>query len=157
MPRLSCYFIRAALLYLLIGALLGGLILSAKGMPVSLGWAWQLLPAHVQLMTGGWMIQLALGVAAWILPRRDATAERGRAGAAWLCFVLLNLGVGGAAILLTLRSVLQAAWLDALLILAGLAQALALAAFAWYAWPRLAPTRPPAEAATLARRTVRRS
>lgn len=142
MPRLSCYFIRAALLYLAVGVLLGALILSAKGMPTTLGWSWQLLAAHIQLVIGGWLIQLALGVAYWMLPRRGDAVERGRAGAAWLCFAALNLGVSGAAILLTLRPLIQAAWLDWLLILAALSQTLALAAFAWHAWPRVAPTRP---------------
>ncbi len=139
MPRLSCYFIRAALIYLALGALLGGLILSAKGAPSTLGWAWQFLPAHIQLVIGGWLIQLSLGVAYWILPRRDGTGDRGRPAAAWLCFAALNVGVAGAAILLALRAVLQAAWLDALLGLAALGQVLALAAFAWHAWPRVAP------------------
>lgn len=148
MPRLSCYFIRAALIYLSVGALLGGLILSAKGLPTTLGWSWQLLSAHIQLMVGGWLIQLALGVAYWILPRRDGAGDRGRPGAAWLCFASLNTGIIGAAILLTLRSFLDTAWLDGLLALAALAQVLALAAFAWHVWPRVAPTFAPARAST---------
>ncbi|HEY0606322.1 MAG TPA: hypothetical protein VGD58_25590 [Herpetosiphonaceae bacterium] len=148
MPRLSTAFIRAALIHLIVGVLLGGLILSAKGMPSSLGWSWLLLPAHIQLMLGGWMIQLALGVACWILPRRDGTGDRGRPGAAWLCFALLNTGIVGAALLLTLRSWFDGAWLDGLLVLAVLAQLLALAAFAWHAWPRVAPTFAPARTAT---------
>lgn len=147
MPRLSCYFIRAALIYLAVGALLGGLILSAKGMPMSLGWAWQFLAAHIQLMVGGWMIQLTLGVAYWILPRRDGSGDRGRPGAAWLSFGLLNIGVSSAAILLTLRPFVGAAWLDGLLVLAALARVLALAAFAWHVWPRVAPIVPSAPAA----------
>ncbi|HEY0738686.1 MAG TPA: hypothetical protein VGD69_27455 [Herpetosiphonaceae bacterium] len=147
MPRLSTAFIRAALIHLIVGVLLGGLILSAKGMPGSLGWTWLLLPAHIQLMLGGWMIQLALGVAYWILPRRDSAGDRGRAVAAWLCFALLNAGTVGAALLLTLRSWSNTAWLDSLLVLAVVAQLLALAAFAWHAWPRVAPAFAPARAA----------
>lgn len=146
MPRLSSTFIRAALLHLIVGVLLGGLILSAKGLPNSLGWTWLLLPAHIQLMLGGWMIQLALGVAYWILPRRDGAGDRGRPVAAWLCFALLNTGVTGAALLLTLRAWFDSAWLDGLLVLAVLAQLLALAAFAWHAWPRVAPTFAPVRA-----------
>ena len=53
MPRLSCWFIRMALLYLAIGVVLGGLILSAKGFPLALGWTWSLLSAHIQLLIGG--------------------------------------------------------------------------------------------------------
>lgn len=147
MPQLSTSFIRAALIHLVVGVLFGGLILSAKGLPISLGWSWLLLAAHVQLMLGGWMIQLALGVAYWILPRRDGSGDRGRPAGAWLCFALLNAGVIGAALLLTLRTWFDSAWLDGLLVLAVLAQLLALAAFAWHAWPRVAPTFAPPRAA----------
>ena len=53
MPRLSCWFIRAALLHLAIGVVFGGLILSAKGFPTAIGWAWLLLPARLLLVSGG--------------------------------------------------------------------------------------------------------
>lgn len=141
MPRLSRWMIKAALLDLALGVPLGGLILSAKGQPVALGWAWQLLSAHIQLLIGGWLIQLALGMAYWILPRLDGD-RRGRAGTAWASFVLLNIGVTGAALLLASRSWSSAAWLDPLLVLAGLLQLSALGAFAYHAWPRLQLVRP---------------
>ena len=139
MPRLSCWFLRAALLHLAVGAVLGGLILSAKGMPVFLGWAWQLLAAHIQLMLGGWLIQLALGMAYWMLPRLNSAGARGRPTAAWLSFGALNGGVISAALALALRPFVGAAWLDGVLIVAGLMQLLALMAFVWHAWPRLQP------------------
>lgn len=143
MPRLSQWMIRAALLHLALGVALGGLILSAKGQPALIGWAWRLLPAHMQLLLGGWLVQLALGMAYWILPRLDHD-RRGRVAAAWLSGAALNLGVGGAALLLLLRPWWHGAAPDALLALAGLLQLLALAAFAYHAWPRLRPlTRPP--------------
>lgn len=142
MPRLSCWMIRAALLDLALGVLLGGLILSAKGQPVALGWAWQLLSAHIQLLIGGWLIQLALGMAYWILPRLDG-GIRGRSAAAWISFGLLNVGVLGAALLLAIRPWANAAWLDVLLALAGLLQLGALGAFAYHAWPRIQPHTPP--------------
>jgi hypothetical protein len=134
--------IKAALLHLALGALLGGLILGAKGLPQTMGWAWLLLSAHIQLLIGGWLIQLALGMAYWILPRLDH-GERGRAAAAWISFVTLNAGVIGAALLLALRPWQNAAWLDALLALAGLLQIVALGAFVLHAWPRLRPIASP--------------
>ncbi len=75
MPRLSCWFIKAALLHLAIGVVMGGLILSAKGVPATFGWAWVLLSAHIQLLVGGWLVQLALGMAYWMLPRREAAGQ----------------------------------------------------------------------------------
>ena len=53
MPRLSCWFIRMALLYLAIGVVLGGLILEREGLSLALGWTWSLLSAHIQLLIGG--------------------------------------------------------------------------------------------------------
>jgi hypothetical protein len=139
MPRQSCWFIRASLLHLSVGVVLGGLILSAKGFPAALGWAWLLLPAHIQVLVGGWLIQLTLGMAYWILPRLDGVGERGSPGWAWTSFGALNGGVGGAALLLIARTFRQAAWLDALLIVAAGLQLLALLTFARHAWPRIQP------------------
>ena len=46
MPRLSVWFIRSALLYLLLGFTLGGLMLWNKGLPIH-PVLWRLLPAHM--------------------------------------------------------------------------------------------------------------
>ncbi len=82
MPRLSCWFIRGALAHLGVGGLFGGLLMSAKGMPGILDWIWLLLPAHIQLLMVGWLLQLTLGVAYWVFPRLDGSGTRGRNGAA---------------------------------------------------------------------------
>src|SRR5690349_12237006 len=116
MPRLSCWFVRAALLHLALGASFGALILSAKGFPGTLAWAWLLLPAHIQLLVGGWMIQLSFGVAYWILPRLSGANERGKPVWAVISFVALNAGVAGAAMLLVLRALSRSRLVDALLI-----------------------------------------
>lgn len=139
MPRLSCWMIKASLAHLAVGVLLGGLMLSAEGLPASLGWAWLFLPAHIQLVVGGWLIQLALGMAYWILPRLSAAGERGRPGAAWFSFGALNGGVSGAALILVIRPFMSAPWLNVALIVAALCQLGALVAFAWHAWPRVQP------------------
>jgi hypothetical protein len=89
-PRVSAWAVRAALLWLGVGALLGGIIL-ARG-PLGLVGVAAWIPAHGEMMLVGWMMQLAFGVAHWILPR---TGPKGR-GAEWpvaLAIVLLNLGV----------------------------------------------------------------
>ena len=91
MPRLTRWCVRAALLYLLFGFTLGGLLLSAKGDAVDLRvWLW--LPAHVDALIVGWMIQLAMAMAFWILPGR-LVISRGRVVLAWAAFGLLNTGL----------------------------------------------------------------
>lgn len=91
MPRLSVLMIRAALLYLGVGFLFGGLLLFNKGIPFE-GGIWRLLPVHVELLLFGWMLQLIMGVAFWIAPRFSTAPRYGRVILAKLAFVLLNLG-----------------------------------------------------------------
>ena len=90
MPRLSQWYIRAALIYLLLGFTIGALLLAHKGVPIHPAlWGW--LPVHVELLLTGWILQLVLGVAFWITPRLRST--RGNVKAAYLAFFLLNLGI----------------------------------------------------------------
>lgn len=92
MPRLSVWFIRASLIYLLTGFLLGALLLANNGIEF-MPYAWALLPAHVEFLLAGWVMQLALGTAYWILPRHTRGLARGSAELGWLSFSLFNLGV----------------------------------------------------------------
>lgn len=92
MPRLSVWMIRAALLYLGLGFTFGALILFNKGLPYDpLVWRW--LPVHIEFLLIGWMVQLALGVAFWILPRHTQGPKRGNERWFWLAAGLFNLGV----------------------------------------------------------------
>jgi hypothetical protein len=92
MPRLSVWMIRAALLYLGIGFLFGGLLLINKGLPFA-PLIWRLLPVHVELLLFGWMMQLAMGVAFWIAPRFSSEPRYGRVRLAVFAAVLLNTGI----------------------------------------------------------------
>src|SRR5262245_8089379 len=92
MPRLSQLMIRTALVWLAVGYTIGGLLLLNKGIPL-LPWLWTLRFTHVHLLLVGWMVQVALGVAFWILPRLDTGGSRGNERLAWLCYGALNLGV----------------------------------------------------------------
>lgn len=132
MPRLSVWMVRSALLHLLLGFTLGALLLAQRGVPLHPAIP-RLRPAHAELLLAGWTIQLAMGVAFWILPRFRQGPERGDERPAWAAWALLNLGVLGAAA--------GAALLDsALAVTLGRgAEALAAAAFARHAWPRVKP------------------
>lgn len=92
MPRVSVWLVRSSLACLVLGFTVGGAMLAGKGL------AWHPfgpggVPAHVELVVVGWMVQLAMGVALWILPRFGVAApERGlRLG--WLAWGLLNSGI----------------------------------------------------------------
>jgi hypothetical protein len=129
MPPASIWLIRASLVHLLSGAVLGTLYLSFKaiGIPV---FVVSHRPVHVEQMLVGWLVQLVIGVAYWILPRaanHDATAH---AKLMWVVFALLNGGLLVAALAGDPR-------LPRELVAAGrVAEAAAVALFALHAWNR---------------------
>ena len=92
MPRLTVWMVRAALLQLGIGVTLGMLLLWNKGSILDPD-VWLLLSTHLEIMVFGWLMQLALGIAFWILPRFTAEPRYGNLRLAWIGFVLLNLGI----------------------------------------------------------------
>lgn len=130
MPTLACWFIRASLGYLTLGFTAGALILAAKGAAVGAG-AWRLLPAHTELLLVGWTVQLAMGVAFWILPRFEGGRSRGTEALAWSAFVLLNAGVLAAAVGPVLGGP------PSVLFWARVAEGAAAVAFAAHAWRRV--------------------
>ena len=76
MPRLTRLYVRAALVYLILGFSLGALLLANKGLPLHPAlWAW--LPAHIEFLLMGWIVQFALGIAFWIVPRFWRPPRRG--------------------------------------------------------------------------------
>jgi hypothetical protein len=132
MPRLSQLFIRTAFVYLLLGFTFGALMLANKGVPLHPAF-WRLLPAHIEFLLLGWTLQLALGVAFWILPRFWDGPPRGNEAGARLAFVLLNLGVW----LVALGALLAAP--AAVAFLGRTAELAAVVAFGFHVWPRIIP------------------
>lgn len=92
MPRLSAWFIRASLVYLLAGFSLGAVMLANNGHPF-LADTWWLLSAHIEFLIAGWIVQLALGTAYWILPRLVKGPPRGSPKLGWSAFWLFNIGI----------------------------------------------------------------
>lgn len=136
MPKLTCWCVRAAMFYLLLGFILGGLLLSAKGGAVDLRvWLW--LPAHIDALIVGWMIQLAMAMTVWILPGRLVISRR-RVAFAWAAFGLLNMGL-----LITLGPSLLRYWFPQVdefgnaFVLGLVVQVSALVLFAAYVWQRV--------------------
>jgi hypothetical protein len=135
MPRLSCWFIRASLIYLVIGFTMGALLLFHKGVPVH-PLLWQMLLPHIEFLLLGWTLQLAMGVAFSILPRYLHGPGRGNEALAWLAFGLINAGVilAGVGWMMGTPSLVP--------FLGRLAEAGAALAFVMHAWPRVKPLLP---------------
>jgi hypothetical protein len=92
MPRVSTWFVRSSLVCLALGFTLGALMLAAKGVGRTALIPW-LLPVHIELLLVGWMLQLAMGVAQWILPRFGVQGVARGVAPAWMAFAMLNGGV----------------------------------------------------------------
>ena len=91
MPRLSVWSLRLSLLYLISGFSLGALMLANKGEPFA-AWAWSLLPVHIEVLVFGFVIQFAMGMGYWILPRYPG-GSRGTEWVVWASIGLLNAGL----------------------------------------------------------------
>ncbi|MGM0587624.1 MAG: hypothetical protein ACQETE_04345 [Bacteroidota bacterium] len=98
MPTVSIWMIRAALSWMLVGGSIGLAIMLAR--VLSLEWAYPFLyqPPHGAIMMLGWVIQLAMGVGYWMLPRYitpQGDHLRGSSQGMWICAGLLNASVLG--------------------------------------------------------------
>jgi hypothetical protein len=105
MPKTTRLFTKASVLYLCLGSLLGALLLFHRWLPLG-SWVPALKASHVSFLLQGWLTQLILGVAWWLLPplhiglRPDAPlpvrrgqTQRGSEPLFWATFVLLNAGI----------------------------------------------------------------
>lgn len=131
MPTLSVWAVRLALLHVVVGTGLGGLLLVSKAVALP-PWLWALRAAHVEMLLIGFVVQLVVGVGFWILPRAPARAS-GRPVAR--AVVLLNVGV---------VLVAGAAFVPFGSELAGIGrvcEAIAVVVFAGHVWPRVRSVR----------------
>src|SRR5690606_14282476 len=92
MPRLTRYFIRAALVYLVLGLLVGVLLVAGSVIPVPPQVA-TLFPVYLHLLVVGWITQLIAGVAYWMFPKYSKESPRGNERLSWGVFILLNVGL----------------------------------------------------------------
>ncbi len=92
MPTPSRWMIKASLIYMLVGFSIGALILVSKAYPAFAG-MWSLLSIHIEISIFGWIIQLTMGTAYWILPRYLVRPSRGNLMLALVMVALLNLGI----------------------------------------------------------------
>jgi len=91
MARISVWFVRASLVHFVVGATAGAWRLAGTNGALPLP-PLPLHPLHVEGMLLGWVCQLALGVALWILPfSRNVSADR----RLWIAWAALNSGVAG--------------------------------------------------------------
>ncbi len=126
MPRLTRWFVRAGLVYL-VGALVLWTVVALRPGEVPAG----LRPTILHFFMVGWITQLIFGVAFWMFPRASARRVRGDERLGWAALLLLNLG-------LLLRAIAEPAGVTGLLLpLSALLQWAAGAAWVALIWPRV--------------------
>lgn len=128
MTRISVWYVRAALLHFALGTTAGAWALAVKSslwpsfpLPVR--------PLHVEVVLLGWLCQLGIGVALWILPFSGGVSEDWRF---WVAWGLLNGGI---------MLVVLGHWaLVSKGVLVGrVCEGLAGGLLVWGLWPRLRP------------------
>ena len=105
MPVTSRLFVKASIIYLCLGAILGALMFINRWIPLG-AWVSYIRVSHVEMLIVGWLTQLILGVAWWLfpplkiglradapLPIRRGQTQRGSEPLFWVTFGLLNAGV----------------------------------------------------------------
>ncbi len=135
--------VRAALCWLVAGAVVGGLMLLDGTLPGPLV-AW-FAPSHAHMLFVGWFLQFVIGVAYWLLPRKRTPAQPlgydDRLG--MLAMLALNAGlllrIGAEPIQ---RMGLGSALTQFALGGSALLQVTAIFIFATQLWPRVGPRVP---------------
>ena len=105
MPLTSRASVKASIIYLALGALLGAILLVNRWIPLGSAVA-ALRASHVQFLVVGWLTQFIIGVAWWLfpplaiglrdnapLPVRRGQSQRGSETLFWTALACLNAGV----------------------------------------------------------------
>ncbi len=92
MPSQSIWMIRSSLLYLMFSVSIGTAILLQKVITLH-PFIWAMLPAHYEMAIWGWIVQLAMGTAYWMFPRKLEEPKRGPEWAGWSVFIFFNFGL----------------------------------------------------------------
>lgn len=136
MPVLTRWYVKTAILYLVVALLLGAVIAGNGLVPLP---AFLVLaaPAQIHLFVVGWLTQLIFGIAYWMFPKASAERPRGSDTLAVLTYGCLNAGLLARVVGEPWQAVAPGAVAGGLLIASGVLQWLAGAAFAVLAWPRV--------------------
>jgi hypothetical protein len=144
MPPIARTFVKASFIYFVAAFLLGALMMLDRWLSIS-RWLRVVYVSQLHLLMVGWLTQLAVGVAYWILPRflkEQDPRPRGSDKLAWGVLVCLNTG-------LLLRFAFEPfylmgpqTWLAVMLTVSGVLQAMAALGFGLLIWGRVRAMEP---------------
>lgn len=88
MPKITRWFIKAGILYFILGVLLA---IVAELPAINTGAF--LLPVYWHMLVIGWITQVIMGVSIWMFPRKHRNKKKRETVLSWLAFWLLNSGL----------------------------------------------------------------
>ena len=127
-------FLKTALVYLFLGALVGGWMLLAQAGAVPEG-PRNLYTVHIHLLGIGFFLMMVCGVAMWMFPRKsgESREQAARDPLAWATYLLLTTGLALRCLALLLRSQFS----NGLLAVSVFLQLGGVLAFLLAIWPRI--------------------
>ncbi len=129
MPRITRYFIKAAMLYFAAG-LLTSFLVSARTLLHLPDFLQNMTPTYLHMLVVGWITQLIIGVAYWMFPKFSKETPRGDERVGWAIFILLNIG-------LPLRIIGEPFNIGWMLPISAVLQLFAIWMFIIVIWPRV--------------------
>lgn len=132
MPILTRWFLKAALVYLIL-ALCAGILLALPGDTLISG----LFPVYIHTLAFGWLTQLIFGVALWMFPKYSSAQPRGHEWLGWVTFILLNIGLTLRVIFEPLHGMRPSTFSSWMLVIAAMLQWLSGLAFVANTWSRV--------------------
>lgn len=132
MPTLTRWFLKAALIYLIL-ALCAGILLALPDANSIAG----VFPVYFHLLTFGWLTQMIFGIALWMFPKYTAENPRGHEWLGWATFALLNSGLILRAIFEPLNGISPTRLSNWMLVAAAILQWLSGVAFVANTWKRV--------------------
>jgi hypothetical protein len=92
MPPLTRWFLKTALIYLVV-ALLTGAVVAARNVWLLPPLVAAFTPVYFHLFMVGWVTQLIFGVVFWMFPKYSKEQPRGSERLGWATYLLLNTGL----------------------------------------------------------------
>lgn len=131
MPTITRWLVKTSLVMLVVG-LAVGVYLHLPQVPTA-----GLFPLYLHLLTFGWLTQLIIGIALWMLPKYTLAQPRGDERLNWLIYLCLNSGLVLRALFEPLPVSALVPWRGIGLVAAAVLQWMAGLLFILQAWPRV--------------------
>lgn len=132
MPLLTRWFLKTALLYLILALCAGILLAIPDSIPLA-----GMFPVYFHLLTFGWLTQLIFGVVLWMFPKYTPAQPRGPEWLGWSTYALLNLGLLFRMIFEPMNGMAPSTWSGWMLVAAAIFQWLSGVTFVANTWKRV--------------------